>query len=283
MVDSSPTRLSATAAPFVPNPQAQQPYLGLTVAYYKLLEAYGANNGAVPLSNCSQLPALHQPPARYESRVVTKRKNPAYSNANAHLYREMMFSQHEFYVPPISVARRPSVVLPDGDYIGYYFKPEPASIQPTTVQPEEPKSTSEIMSPSGDVDYCLQHPPPVGVLPLLPLDGPIYHQAKLKDDYRAPSTHAVASLSIPTNGLPSGFLPLLDAPKVGFGKSQQPAVTPYHAVAPKSTKETAVSRIEEPGLHGGEHGGHDQHRGNAIAKQRPANYIYPAIPRQLML
>ena len=280
MAETSPTRLSATAAPFVPNPQGQQPYLGQTVAYYKLLEAFGVTNGVVPLNNCGQVVGFDQPPVRYEPRYKTRQKNRAYSNANDRLYREMMFSQHEFYVPPVSVTRRPSVVLPDGDYIGYYFKPESASIQPAATQPEGSKSTSKLlMLPSGAVDYCYQQPQPVGVLPLLPLNGPIYHQAKLKGDYCAPSSLTAARLSDPTDGLPAGFLPLLDVPKAALGESHQPTIKPDSAAALESIKGTAASCYEESSFHGG----HNKHHGDAITKQRPANYIYPAIPRQLML
>lgn len=235
MVDTSPpTRLSATAAPFVPNPQAQQPYLGQTVAYYKLLETYGAQNGTVPSSNCSQVPAFHQPPARYEPRDVTKRKNRAYSNANAHLYREMIFSQHEFYVPPVSVTRRPSVVLPDGNYIGYYFKPEPASVQPTTMQPDEVKATSKIMSPSGDVDYCLQHPPPAGVLPLLPLKGPSITRRSSKRITVAPLLILLPAFLFQMTGCLADSYPSSMLPKLDLGSLSNPPSKPTTPSRPRA-------------------------------------------------
>ena len=280
MTDASPTRLSATAPPFVPNPQAQQPYLGQTVAYYKLLEACGITNGVAPSNDCGQVAASEQSPARYQRRSLIRQKNRAYSNANAQLYQEMMFTQHQFHVPPVSVSRRASVVLPEGNYIGYYFKPETASIQQSATQPDEPTLTTELhISPSGAIDYCYLNTAPAAILPLLPLNGPIYRQAKLEDDYCPPLSRMTATPSNPINGLAVGFLPLLDAPKAGLGKYQQSDIKEHNLVAAHSNGETSEPRNEDPRVCGG----HSKYPGDSIAKQRPVHYIYPAIPRQSML
>ena len=200
-----------------------------------------------------------------------------------------MLAQHQCTFPPISVARKPSIVLPEGDYIGYYFKPkatmtkvEPTQQMPTKQFPtiELPVTTHElVISPSDATEYRFPHKGPKDLLPLLPLNGPIFRQAKLEGDYCPPNNFTVTKSS----GQSSRFLPLLEpalesAPKSG---SVSNTAAPTKAELLDGTYDGDMADSEsldgyDPDANstGGEHA-NAEYYGYAFVRSQPVGYLHP--------
>jgi len=70
----------------------------------------------------STMPRPH--PGKHVNASWIKKHNRALSQQKERMYQEWMLAQHQRASPPVSVSRKPSIVLPEGDYIGYYFKPK---------------------------------------------------------------------------------------------------------------------------------------------------------------
>jgi len=66
----------------------------------------------------------HPHPGKHVNASWIKKHNRALSQQKERMYQEWMLAQHQRASPPVSVSRKPSIVLPEGDYIGYYFKPK---------------------------------------------------------------------------------------------------------------------------------------------------------------
>lgn len=132
--------LSAMAAPFVPV-QAQQYHAPHPVilqhAYHALqpvllqqpfLHQHPMMPYQMPPGQMnaqffhSTLPRPHQ--TKYVNASLLKKHNRTLSEQKERMYQEWMLAQHHRAHPPVSVSRKPSIVLPEGDYIGYYFKPK---------------------------------------------------------------------------------------------------------------------------------------------------------------
>jgi len=132
--------LSAMAAPFVPV-QAQQYHAPHPVilqhAYHALqpvvlqqpfLHQHSMMPYQMPPGQMnaqlfhSTMPRPHQ--TKYVNASLLKKHNRTVSEQKERMYQEWMLAQHHRTHPPVSVSRKPSIVLPEGDYIGYYFKPK---------------------------------------------------------------------------------------------------------------------------------------------------------------
>lgn len=66
----------------------------------------------------------HPHPGKHLNASSIKKHNRAQSQQKERMYQEWMLAQHQPASPPVSVSGKPSIVMPESDYIGYYFKPK---------------------------------------------------------------------------------------------------------------------------------------------------------------
>lgn len=100
----------------------------------------------------------HPHPGKHVNASWIKKHNRALSQQKERMYQEWMLAQHQRASPPVSVSRRPSVVLPEGDYIGYYFKPKSDYVGyymkdkvNTTEMDSTPQMSKEVATQEGQV------------------------------------------------------------------------------------------------------------------------------------
>lgn len=139
---SSPA-LSATAAPFVPSgnqayhslqPTLMQPtmmpstimqpsYVHPPPMLYQ--SPYQGYQGPIdPQPTHNDLPHTSKRNKKFANNSLIKKHNRAHSQQKDRLYQDWMSEQHQGASElPARVSRKRSVVLPQGNYIGYYFKP----------------------------------------------------------------------------------------------------------------------------------------------------------------
>jgi len=128
---TSTPNLSAMAAPFVPTQvqehhalqsvMLQNPFLHQNPMIYQ--SPYQMPPGQMDARMFyNTMPHPH--PGKHVNASWIKKHNRALSQQKERMYQELMLAQHQRASPPVSVSRRPSIVLPEGDYIGYYFKPK---------------------------------------------------------------------------------------------------------------------------------------------------------------
>ena len=140
------------------------------------------------------------------------------------MYQDWELEQHHRTSP--RKPRRQSFVLPEGDYIGYYFKVEPSTvtgfgssqksqIDGTCRMMESMKNV--IISPSDGMEYRFSHEGPAGILPLMPLHEPVFRQSKLETDYRTDDTNALLNKFGPSGR----YLSLLESDVESTFKSAQ--------------------------------------------------------------
>ena len=220
-----------------------------------------------------------------------KKKNNDMINEKNRMYQEWMLTQRQSTSPPISVTRKPSLVLPDGEYIGYYFVTEKAVVARTK---ETKGATSDqmssmeqharegiekdiVISPNDGLEYHLVHKGPTGILPLLPLEGPVFSQAKPMREDCAPTDHSITNFETSS----SNFLPLLGP---AASKAPKPALTNDNvAVAEESDNgEVKGNKIDstavEENVHATVPSANDdqaaaEYFGYAIVHQEPVAYL----------
>lgn len=128
---TSPPLLSAMAAPFIPK-QVQEHHALQPVTmqnrfphHHPMMyqNPYQMPPGQIDAQMFySTMPRPH--PGKHLNASSIKTHNRALSQQKDHMYQEWMLAQHQRASPPVSVSRKPSIVMPEGDYIGYYFKPK---------------------------------------------------------------------------------------------------------------------------------------------------------------
>ena len=215
------------AAPFVPGyiqanllPQSnlvQQQYLQSQMLYQNPYQAL-----PIPPQRTYHGPVPSKSAPKRANTSWIKKTNLDRAYEKDRMYQEWMFAQHQ-RVSPSSITHKPSPVLPEGDYIGYYFNTEMITATCAERIPESPSkqgSTMEytddegavkeiVISANDGMEYRFAHEGPKGILPLLPLVGPVFCQAKLEPDCSPLGNTTIAKIGKPT----SRFLPLFEPAK----------------------------------------------------------------------
>ena len=224
------------AAPFVPSyiqanlsrPSnlVQQQYLQSQMLYQNPYQAL-----PIPPQKTYHGPAPSKSTPKRANASWIKKTNLERVYEKDRMYQEWMFAQHRRVSPPISITHKSSPVLPEGDYIGYYFNS--AMITATCAEriPESPSKhgsnmehtddegamTEIVISTNDGMEYRFAHEGPKGFLPLLPLVGPVFCQSKLEPAC-GPSDNniTIAKFGKPT----SRFLPLFEPAKELVSESE---------------------------------------------------------------
>ena len=216
------------AAPFVPGyiqanllPQSnivQQQYLQSQMLYQNPYQAL-----PIPPQKTYHRPAPSESTPKRANASWIKKTNLDRAYEKDRMYQEWMFAQHQRVSPPISITHKPSPVLPEGDYIGYYFNTEmitatcaeripesPSKQGPTMEYTDDEGAVREIVISANDgMEYRFAHDGPKGILPLLPLVGPVFCLSKPEPDCGPPGNTTIAKLGKPI----SRFLPLFEPAK----------------------------------------------------------------------